>query len=334
MGSAAQIINLTAGYLAPEFRRRQVRSLPELLALLDLIFKLLRQASGSAVFAMLDDLNTHLIELRARLPFAEWHAATQRIRQHPIMELILQDPLTCRGLRCPRGYTPDAVLLDLFYREQSAWPLPRGTTPLGNQIYGYVSLGGVAEAMRNRCAMLRAEIDRIATTINAPTILSLGCAHLRELRASAAFRDGQLGRVVALDQDPRAIAQLAREIDRSAVDLRCVKDFESIAFHTAGHFDFIYSPNLLEQLETPRAIHLTAMAFRALNSGGKLWLGSLNFIGDGVAWFEAMMDWAPIYRDSSELKELTTRLPANQVASLRTFPDPDNRIAFIEIVRT
>ncbi len=236
------------------------------------------------MFAMLDDLNTHLIELRALLSFAVWRAAAQRIRQHPI--------------------------------------------------YGYVSLGGVAEAMRSRCAMLKAEIDRIATTINAPAILVLGCAHLRELRASAAFRDDQLGRVVAPDQDARAIAQLAREIDSSAADLHCVKDFESMAFNTLGHFDFIYSPNLLEQLEAQETIQLTTMAFRALNSGGKLWLGSLNAIGHGAAWFEAMMDWAPICRNSSELKELARYLPANQLASLRTFPDPDNRIAFIEIVRT
>jgi hypothetical protein len=250
------------------------------------------------------------------------------------MELILQDPLTRRGLRRPRGFTPDAMLLDLFYREQSAWPLPRGTTSLGNQIYGYVSLGQVATAMRSRCAMLTAELNRIAAVTTRPDILILGCAHLRELRASTAFRQDRLGRVVAIDQDERAISQLSHELASSSIDCRHLQDINSASRQNLGRFDFVYSLNLLERLNTAEATKLVTVAFHALKAKRKLWLGSLNANGDGAAWLEAMMNWHPICRDASELRDLANRLPVSEIASLRTFPDPHDRTAFIEIIRT
>src|SRR5208282_4713789 len=103
MNGATQVINLAAGYLAPELRGRRVRSFTDLVALLDSLFNLLRQASGSAVFAILSDVDSRLDDLRNHLSAKAWNIAVARIRQHPIMCLIEQDPLTARCLLRPRG---------------------------------------------------------------------------------------------------------------------------------------------------------------------------------------------------------------------------------------
>lgn len=98
MNGATQVINLAAGYLAPEFRGRRVRSFTDLVELLGSLFNLLRQASGSAVFAILSDVDARLEYFRNHLSAKAWHAAVTRIRQHPFMSLIKQDPVTEHGL--------------------------------------------------------------------------------------------------------------------------------------------------------------------------------------------------------------------------------------------
>lgn len=67
MNGATQVINLAAGFLAPEFRGRRVRSFTDLVELLDRLFSLLRQAAGSAVLAILSDLESRLDHLRKHL---------------------------------------------------------------------------------------------------------------------------------------------------------------------------------------------------------------------------------------------------------------------------
>ncbi len=222
MNGATQVINLAAGYLAPELRGRRVRSFTDLVALLDGLFSLLRQASGSAVFAILSDVDARLDDLRNRLGAKAWKTVVARIREHPFMCLIEQDPLTARSLLRPRGHTPDAITLDLLYRESSAWPLPPDTTRLGMQIYGYASLSATAGALRTRRDLIAQAIDRVAEQVDGPAILALECGHLREARMSRAFREGRLGRLVALDRETEAIATVTAEVADPALTARQV----------------------------------------------------------------------------------------------------------------
>ena len=118
MNGATQVINLAAGYLAPAFRGRRVRSFTDLIELFACLFNLLRQASGSAVCAILSDVDSRLDHLRNQLSGKAWHTAVARIREHPFMGLIEQDPLTARAIfRHMRSFTmasPNSAVLILF----------------------------------------------------------------------------------------------------------------------------------------------------------------------------------------------------------------------------
>ncbi len=56
MNGATQVINLAAGYLAPEFRGRRLRSFADLVELVACLFGLLREAADCSIFALRDDL--------------------------------------------------------------------------------------------------------------------------------------------------------------------------------------------------------------------------------------------------------------------------------------
>jgi hypothetical protein len=335
MNGATQVINLAAGYLAPELRGRRVRSFTDLVALLDGLFSLLRQASGSAVFAILSDVDARLDDLRNRLGAKAWKTAVARIREHPFMCLIEQDPLTARSLLRPRGHTPDAITLDLLYRESSAWPLPPDTTRLGMQIYGYASLCATAGALRTRRDLIAQAIDRVAEQVDAPAILALECGHLREARMSRAFREGRLARLVALDREAEAIATVTAEVADPALTARQVPSYAILhdGVGQLGRFDFIYTASLAERLSEAETRRTLAAAFAMLNPGGKLFIGNLAPQAQAAAWFETFMDWWPQYRDQAHLESLISGLPREAIAGWHVFADPTKNVNLLEITR-
>src|ERR1700737_1086687 len=44
-----------------------------------------------------------------------WKQFAAECRQHPLMKLLQQDPLTSRAFTKPRGYAGDAVMMDMVY---------------------------------------------------------------------------------------------------------------------------------------------------------------------------------------------------------------------------
>jgi len=273
--------------------------------------------------------------LRSHLSVKAWKATVARIRQHPIWSLIEQDPLTARSRRRPRGYTPDAVALDLLCREPSAWPLPPETTQLGMEIYGYVSLCATAGALRARRDLIAKELDRVADRVSAPEILALECGHLREARMSRAFREGRLERLVGVDRDAQAIAAVAAELADPALTARHVPSYAILreGGRQLGHFDFIYAGSLFERVEDTSAMKLLAAAFALLKPGGKLWIGNLGPAAQAAAWFEAFMGWWPRYRDHARLEALLGALPGGKIAAWRALSVPTEHVNFLEITR-
>ena len=67
------------------------------------------------IHAAMARLRAMLCSLRAELPRTHWKALGERVRQHPIHQLLLESPFTHRGYAKPRGYAGDAGLMDLIY---------------------------------------------------------------------------------------------------------------------------------------------------------------------------------------------------------------------------
>src|SRR2546421_12699356 len=60
--------------------------------------------------------------------------AAHECRQHPLMQLLQQDPLTSRAFTKPRGYAGDAVMMDMMYAADHEYDLPELAGNLGHGI--------------------------------------------------------------------------------------------------------------------------------------------------------------------------------------------------------
>ena len=69
---------------------------------------------GSDIHAGMGHLRATLRGLRADLPADHWKALGERLRRHPVHELLLESPFAKRAFSKPRGYPGDARLMDLI----------------------------------------------------------------------------------------------------------------------------------------------------------------------------------------------------------------------------
>lgn len=121
---------------------------------------------------------------------------TSECRQHPLMQLLHQDPLTMRAFIKPRGYAGDAVMLDLVYAGDDGFNLAvsEENSELGRQIYHYILHSPAALAVRTRRRIISEKVNELATRTPGAHILSLACGHLREQNAARPFwRDVSVG---------------------------------------------------------------------------------------------------------------------------------------------
>src|SRR5262249_19490629 len=138
----------------------------------------------NSVTVALNDLFRDLNALRCALPQPEWmRFATTQCIQHPLLDLLLQDPITRHSYTKPRGYDGDADLLDLIY---GTVEIPSETTDLGMNIYYYMRDAPASRSVRWRRDHLAKVIDTMADQVS-PRILSIACGHLREGQISQAL---------------------------------------------------------------------------------------------------------------------------------------------------
>ena len=95
---------------------------------------------GQNIPETMDMIFSELHQLRQDVPMETWKQfVVQECRQHPLMDLILQDPLSWRIFAKPRGYAGDAIMLDFIYAvDDGITPLAvAASSELGNRIYAY-----------------------------------------------------------------------------------------------------------------------------------------------------------------------------------------------------
>jgi len=318
----------TAGAEAPHLGESHVRSLSDLQSLMSRTYAGLRAVSDAAAVApMVEDLVNGLADLRAHSTTDSWKSTIERLRKHPLLELMHQDPYTHRGYHKPRGYAADAVMLDFIYRHPAGEPLRRGATALGEWIYDCTTAGALAEAMRNRRDLIAREIENVAK--DAPgraEILALECGHLREAAHCEAIANRTQRRFVALDRDGYAVATVEKEWGHLGLT----------AIHTPnalGEFDLIYSAGIFSGFEMRQAVRAIGALFAMLKPGGKLWLANLFPGIRDAGYIEAFMNWWPVYRDYAAMTTLLTEIPRDQMLSYKTSLEPHENIVILEVSR-
>src|SRR5437660_1117721 len=141
--------------------------------------------------AAIDMLRHSLAEARRACTHPdEWRSLVERrVRAHPALHVVHEDPLIERCFTRPRGYPGDAVMLDFLYRHQANRNLVERASRRGQAILAVGATTPASRAVRNRCRLLADEIDALCARNPGADVLSIACGHLREAGYSHAIRD-------------------------------------------------------------------------------------------------------------------------------------------------
>jgi SAM-dependent methyltransferase len=285
----------------------------------------------AATHLLLADLFLALHSYRLRATYAEWGTFTSRCRQHRIIRLLHQDPLTRRAFRKPRGYAGDALMLDYIYGREENWPPPRATR-LGRHIFNFTTLAPASSGVRARRGYVADWIDQVAAELTKPKVLSVAAGHLREAELASAVKRRKLGRFTALDADESSLLEVQR----------CYADFGVNTIHggirdlisgklQVEEYDVIYSMGLFDYLGAATARRLVSVLFQFLRPGGRLMVANfLPGIRD-VGYMEIFMDWNLIYRDRQDMVGITMEVPQSQIRELRIVSEENQNIIFAEM---
>lgn len=235
---------------------------------------------------------------------ADWRASASVIAAHPVSAYLLQDPFTNWSHRKPRGYSGDAGLLDFVYGHPAVNAEVAATTDLGRSIYETTRNAPSCAAVRERLQILASYVDAAAERVEGAEILAVAAGHLRESALSTAADKGLLKRWVALDQDPRSIAEI------ESCGIGCVQAMPGSVRDVIarpqryGTFDLVYSAGLYDYLDHKVAVKMTQKCLQMLKPGGTYLFA--NFADDmpDDGYMESFMRWELILRSRDDMRRV------------------------------
>ena len=280
------------------------------------------------------DLFSGLYAMKSTSEPTVWSDVVKQCLDHPVMEMIHQDPFTSRSFHKPRGYAGDAVLIDYIYTREHTNLDNGSVTELGELIFNFTTSAPASAGVRTRRDLMASVIDESSSLIDEPRILSVACGHLREGKLSRSVSENQTGQIVALDQDELSLAVVQDSMPGNDVVPICSSIKALFRGELAGErFDLIYSTGLYDYLDDRIAGKLTARLFEMLNPGGRLVLA--NFLPKiwCAGYMETFMGWNLIYRDSDQMRALTHLIPVTETASVATYSEKNANIVFLDVQR-
>jgi hypothetical protein len=301
--------------------------LPETRTALDSVDQALRMGK---IAVGLEDLFADLGLRREEEP-ETWPEFARACQEHPVRQVLHQDPFTYRAFSKPRGYAGDAVMMDYIYGLGEARRAAREATPMGRAIFSHMATRPSALAVRFRRHLLADLIDRTAAR-GGTRVFALAAGHLREAEISTAVRSGCLRDFVAMDQDDASLEVVNRDYARFGVRTMSGSVRQILGRRVnQGRFDFVYAAGLYDYLAAPVAAALTARLFEMTRSGGTMLIPNFAAGAADTGYMEAFMDWHLIYRTHEEMGTLASALPANTVADVDIFDDESSTITFLVV---
>jgi hypothetical protein len=242
-------------------------------------------------------MNELLTEYRQGLSDTLWReSVVDQCRQHPIFQLLKQDPYTSRAFDKPRGYPGDAVMLDYAYYQQP----PSDASELGKRIFNVVTSSPNALSVRWRREHIAWLIEQMAGQREALSLMSVACGHCRELELLTPSTRARITRFVAFDNDAETLTQ-ARQVSPEITTWQCnVKSLPANGEHNG--FDFIYSIGIYDYLSHAQAATLTTWLMARLNPGGRLLIANFTADNWGRGYMEAFMDWNLVLRSREQMR--------------------------------
>jgi SAM-dependent methyltransferase len=306
-----------------------------LVGLLDDVNRRLRREAtdDAAAHRAVEELFLALRGWKLRCPPEQWRRFVAICREHPLLEMVHQDPFTHRAFSKPRGYAGDAVMMDFIYGREEFWTPPEAP-PVGRRVFDYTTAAPASEGVRARRAWVARRIDALAERKEKPHVLAIAAGHLREANLSAAIRRNRLGRLVALDADGESLQEVEGRYGRFGVET-VPAQFRRLLSNRCelGQFDLVYSTGLFDYLDQRIGRRLVSTMFQMLRPGGRLIVANfLPGIHD-IGYMEAYMDWMLIYRDRRQMIELTMDIPEEEIARVQLLSEENRNIIFLEVRR-
>jgi extracellular factor (EF) 3-hydroxypalmitic acid methyl ester biosynthesis protein len=249
----------------------------------------------------------------------DWPSTRKALHDHPLHNMLMEDPYSARAATKPRGYAGDAALIDLAYDRI----VPEGTTALATEMFNHSISFPTSEGVRRRRDYAEQRLSR--AWAKGKRICSLACGHLRE---ADPLIGEDLSNVTAVDQDPLSL-DVVRANHGGTINIveANVIHYLRAAAKAGEQFDLIYTLGLTDYFDE-RAMSLLHRLMKAcLAPGGEIMLA--NFLPGHLAigWMDAVMDWHLIYREEADMDRHATEIGM----SARTFRDPTGSIVFCEM---
>jgi hypothetical protein len=270
---------------------------------------------------------------RLELGNRAWDEFARLCLEHPLRQVLHEDPFTYRAFSKPRGYAGDAAMLDFIYAKEEGWPMP-AASDLGKSIFAWTTSSSACEAVRARRGFIADLVDRIAGEVPHPDILSIAAGHLREVLLSAAVKRRKIGRYVALDSDQASLAEVQLSCGRFGVE-PVAASIRQLLTHRVdlGKFDFVYATGLFDYLPLPAAQRLTWAMFQMLRPRGQMLI--CNFLPGicDVGYMESFMDWKLIYRNRSDMIQLTDQIPQAALRDIHIVAEENQNVIFLLLTK-
>ena len=277
-----------------------------------------------------------LDRIRACSSGGEWHRLVAHAREHPLFELLMQDPYTARAYQKPRGYAGDAVMLDYVYGRYG-WSNDAGVTDLGMAVHAYsAGASPPARAVRWRRDWIASQIETSLAEAGRPIkVLSFACGHLREYEQVHPLLRDRACTWTAADQDLESLAHV-----RGSYDSRAVKCSETSvrALLRGSHdldsaCDLVYTLGLFDYLSCRVAAGVMAALWKHVAPGGRLIVANFATDALGAGYMEMFMDWWLTYRSSADLEGCASDIPAGEIESTQSLSDPGKAVHYLILTR-
>ena len=271
---------------------------------------------------------------KAMLPYYDLAALRNELQplffDHPITQLLHQDPWTRHCFLRPTGQPADATLLDFVYGLERD---KQGCTELGKRLLHANTSSALCESLRLRRLYAAGEIQRRVASGRPTRVLSFGCGHARELH-DVDFTHPNLT-YVGVEADPAAVERARLLFQSDSVNICQGDAMQAITHHLplGGEYDFIFTHGMLDHLPTRIAKLFLARLFPLLRRGGVL---SAPHFCPGLVergYIEIFMDWFMFYREEDELTMLFDGIPPEEAVVEEAFEDANGYVLYRNLRR-
>ena len=297
-------------------------------AVLDNVYK---KIVSNNIFEGMEELVNYLKKIRINSTNEEWDYIVKSVLLvHPLKKKLFEELITSRCFYKPRGYSGDAVLLDMIYKHKSI-KLDKMSDRV-KKIYKYLSNAPASKAVRYRKKYQAQLIDEAAQFKKKPNILSVACGHLREIEISEAVKSFKVGNFIGIDQDPKALEVVKQDYGKYRITLLNNTVIDIIKGKcNLKNLDLIYAGGLYDYLSDKVAQKLTHYLFKALAKGGKLLIANFATNIKDIGYMESYMGWYLTYRNRSDMLKLLQNIPSKEIGKIEIFTEPNQNIIFLEV---